>query len=898
MQGFTARAIPNLVVFLSGLAIMVLELVAARLVAKHLGSSLETWTTVIAVILAGMSLGNYWGGRLSDRSRPLATLPFLVGGAAVLSLTVLLTNDLVGGWPLMARLPRSLRIVSTITIIFFPPACVLGTIQPTVARWAIEQSTRTGSAFGNIGAWGTAGNILGTFLTGFVLLTAFGVKSIVLSSVGVLAVTAAGLLALAMLAPAPTPPDDKRSTARQKPNANAEAQERWGRIMPNLFVFISGLSIMVVELVGSRLISHASGSSIYSWTSLIGVVLAGISIGNYVGGKIADRFEPARTLPHLFLIASVLCAMLLMGDQMLKAPSVGSEFVNWLFRVNPDNLTRASVESSAVANWLMPSSIMASVFIVFFGPTCALGTISPVCAKLALERAEKAGQAIGNVYAWGAIGSIVGSFLTGFLLISLIGTKAVICAVAGLLALISVCMVTSGLGHAVWAGCLLAGTIAVTAPESWRWATNIGNALHIREKTPEGEYRTESNYYFIKVQPSRDHAGAKELVLDNLIHGYVIEGKPKELRYDYELIYASIMERAGAIPPPDDPERAEALDIQPRTLRTLFIGGGSYTYPRYIESCYPGSSMLVMEIDPEVTRTNHKALFLPEDTPIVTRWGDARSTVDQMLRENERAAERNEAKPHEFDFIFGDAFNDFSVPWHLTTLEFNEKMKSLLAPDGVYMINIIDNFKHSKFLGAYAETARKSFATVAVFCTADDGPSQNRETFVIGMAREPLDFSFLGSRRGERYFEGSMLSDEEMAEAVRRCRFDDPWYRRHYLTNAQESAAIDEATKRWERERERLDEELKSLAREKKSSKPDDQKLVAEAKRRLREHTSSKRRQIETAVRQHAQRPDALSPDQLAEIERDFQSLPERILTDDYAPVENLLAPVARERDL
>jgi MFS family permease len=897
MQGFVARAIPNLVVFLSGLAIMVLELVAARLVAKHLGSSLETWTTVIAVILAGMSLGNYWGGRLSDLRRPLATLPMLVGGAAILCLSVLLTNDLVGGSAIMSGLPRLLRIVSTIAIIFFPPACVLGTIQPMVASWAIGQSTQAGSAFGNIGAWGTAGNILGTFLTGFVLLAEFGVKTIVLSSVAILATTAAGLLALSLLSPEPPQPEHKRPTG-QKSKAETQGQERWGRIMPNVFVFSTGLSIMVVELVGSRLMSHASGSSIYSWTSLIGVVLAGISVGNYVGGKIADRFDPSRALPHLFLIASVLCAMLLMGDTMLKSPSVGGEFVNWLFGVSADNLTRSNIESSAVANWLMPSSIMASVFIVFFGPTCALGTISPVCAKLALERAEKAGQAIGNVYAWGAIGSIVGSFLTGFVLISLIGTKAVICVVAGLLAVISVSMVTSGLGHAVWAGCLLAGTIAVTAPESWHWATNIGYAMQIREKTPEGEYHTESNYYFIKVQASRDHAGAKELVLDNLIHGYVLEGKPRDLRYDYELIYASIMERAGAIPPPEDPERAEAIGIQSRKLRTLFIGGGSYTYPRYIEACYPGSSMLVMEIDPEVTRTNHKALFLPEDTPIVTRWGDARGTVDQMLAENERAERRSEPKPHEFDFIFGDAFNDFSVPWHLTTLEFNEKINALLAPDGVYMINIIDNFKYSKFLGSYAETAQKSFATVAVFCTAEDGPSQNRETFVIAMARQPLDFSFLGSRRGERYFEGSMLSDEDMAEAIRRCRFDDPWYRRRYLSKGQEADAIDDATKRWEREHERLGEDLKNLSRETKQSKSDDQKRVAEAKRRVREHTSSKRRQIEAAVRQQAQRPDALSAEQLAEIEADMRALPVRILTDDYAPVENLLAPVAREREL
>src|SRR5438876_9358989 len=102
--------------------------------------------------------------------------------------------------------------------------------------------------------------------------------------------------------------------------------------------------------------------------------------------------------------------------------------------------------------------------------------------------------------------------------------------------------------------------------------------------------------------------------------------------------------------------------------------------------------MLVAEIDPAVTETAHRELYLPDDTPIETRWGDARNTFDRMLAHNEAIARRSAASSatqnYEFDFIFGDAFNDFSVPWHLTTLEFNEKINKLLAPSGVYMINI------------------------------------------------------------------------------------------------------------------------------------------------------------------------------------------------------------------
>ena len=886
MRGFAVRAVPNIVVFLSGLAIMVLELVASKLVAKHIGMSLETWTTVIGVILAGMSLGNYFGGRLSDLREPIKSLPYLMGGSALLCLSVLATNDLFGGSSLIAELPYAVRIVLTIALVFFPPACVLGTIQPTVARWAVQLSTKSGSAFGNLGAWGTIGNILGTFLTGYVLLSKFGVRSIVLASVAVLGATAVVIFLVTRAVRSGDETEARTSNWRIVEDKPQPLGPWLDRAMPNFFVFSSGLSIMMIELVGGRLISRAAGTSIYTWTSLIGVILAGVSLGNYIGGFLADRFDPAKLLPHLFLVASALAAILLKSQELLALHDKGT----------------------LLGDMELPTRIFVCVFAVFFAPACALGTISPAAAKLALERANRAGVALGNVYAWGAIGSIAGTFLTGFVLISLLGTKVVLCVVAGLLALISVCMATSGLFHAIWAGIMMAVAIALVAPDSPRfeWASRMGQLIKIRDQIPEGEYLVESNYYAIKVYPEEtdryDGSVSRTLVLDNLIHGYVVENNPRKLKYDYELIYSSVIERAGAVPAPANLSMEDETPNAGKSLSTLFLGGGSYTYQRYIGACYPHSSVLVAEIDPAVTRANHKALYLPDEatrtrwgekqtvpteSTLETRWGDARHTIDQLLKHE---------KP-QFDFIFGDAFNDFSVPWHLTTLEFNQKIKQMLAPGGVYMINIIDNFKYSGFLGAYVQTARKTFGGVAVFCTAEGGtPSDNRETFVIAMSAQPLDLADLGSRAAERRFEGTMLTDEQIEEAIRRSRFDDPWYRRRYLTKEQEAEVTDEETKTWELKRQRLNDELDRLTREAKSSKQEDQHHIAEAQRRLREHSATRRRQIENAMREHAKRPDVLAREQLARMEADLRALPELILTDDFAPVENLLAPVARDR--
>ena len=100
-----------------------------------------------------------------------------------------------------------------------------------------------------------------------------------------------------------------------------------------------------------------------------------------------------------------------------------------------------------------------------------------------------------------------------------------------------------------------------------------------------------------------------------------------------------------------------------------------------MQYAYPGTGVDVAEIDTHVTEANFQATGLPRDTPIKTYWGDARQFVE--LNQDVK----------QYDLVFGDAFNDFSVPWHLTTREFNEKIKKMLTPNGVYMINIIDAYE-------------------------------------------------------------------------------------------------------------------------------------------------------------------------------------------------------------
>ncbi len=117
----------------------------------------------------------------------------------------------------------------------------------------------------------------------------------------------------------------------------------------------------------------------------------------------------------------------------------------------------------------------------------------------------------------------------------------------------------------------------------------------------------------------------------------------------------------------EDEGRSELPVVEKSSMTTLFLGGGAYCFQRHMQFAYPGTAVDVAEIDPSVTRANFKATGLPVNTPIQTYWGDARQFVD--LHQDTK----------KYDLVFGDAFNDFSVPWHLTTREFNEKIKKMLT---------------------------------------------------------------------------------------------------------------------------------------------------------------------------------------------------------------------------
>lgn len=470
-------------------------------------------------------------------------------------------------------------------------------------------------------------------------------------------------------------------TAGQAAEAEPAVALRGVLWQPNIIVFVSSGSIMILELVAGRIIAPHVGSSLYTWTSVIGVVLAGISLGNYVGGRLADRWASLRLLGIIYLLAAAACLGVLWVDQVT--------------RVTP-------------RDWSIVAEVLALTTALFFLPCAILGTLSPIVAKLAVSDLAKTGSTVGKIYAAGALGSIVGTFITGFVLISWFGTYNIIWGVTALLAAMGLLFLVGARWQSLLLAILLIGG---------------GSVLALNQGWLKGPCLRETNYYCIKINYEGEADNPiRLLVLDHLVHSYVDMKNPKALVYGYEKMYA---------------EAAAYLANGHQDLSALMIGGGGYTFPRYIEAVYPNSTVDVVEIDPGVTQAAHDLLGLRQDTKIVTYNEDARLYLGRPPTKK-------------YDMILGDAFNHFSVPYHLTTKEFNDQVRRWMKPDGLYVVNIIDG-PYGEFLRSYYHTLTLTFPHVYLAEGSSSWRDTLRTTFVLIASDTPFDMEVLQTYDGGEY---------------------------------------------------------------------------------------------------------------------------------------------------
>lgn len=458
-------------------------------------------------------------------------------------------------------------------------------------------------------------------------------------------------------------------------------------IRSGVVVFIASFCTLVIELVAGRIMAPYVGVSLYTWTSIIGVVLAGISAGAWLGGVAADRFPRPALLGWLLLAAGIAALSI--------APLV-------------DLIGNGTLLSVRLAPTLMMRVLMLSV-LVFFLPSLILGMISPVVVKLTLKSLDTTGNVVGRIYAFSTLGSILGTFATGFFLIDWFGTRAIL-ATNGTVLILSAFLFgslfrTRARASAGIASLLIAGGFALAQ----RDALARMYQETFRPPSSGADLFKESNYFTIRVseRTRADGAGTLQtLSLDHLVHSLNDLDDPSFLAYRYLRIVHELIRQRLAVHP------------QPR-LRLLFLGGGGYTLPRYLEGAYPGLLIDVVEIDPAVTDVARRRLgFVPSD---------------RLRSFNEDARWFLMRSRDEYDVIFCDAFADISIPYHLTTVEFARLLHEHLAAGGIVAANVIDNFQRGEFLPSYLVTLESAFGRGRVVLLSDheDYDRDAQSTFII-----------------------------------------------------------------------------------------------------------------------------------------------------------------------
>ncbi len=438
-------------------------------------------------------------------------------------------------------------------------------------------------------------------------------------------------------------------------------------LVPYLIVFTASACTLILEIVAGRILAPVIGVSLYTWTSIIGVVLAGISVGNYIGGVIADRYPSRLTLGIILLAAGIFTVTIL--------PLI-------------------EVTGDLVKDLPILLRIVALTAVLFLPVSVILGMVTPVVIKLHLRELSQTGNVVGRFYAISTAGSILGVFLTGFVLIQWIGTRPIVLGVAIVLFVIAL------LFGDLWKARLKVPAVLAVA------VAVVAVSISFTFDWLDSGCQEESNYFCITIR-EREIQGhrVRTLTLDQLLHSYVALDDPTFLVYGYEKVTADFV---------------ALQDTRIDSPSVLFIGGGGYTMPKLIETRYPNWSVEVIEIDPEVTEVAHAYFALPRDTSIVTYNVDARMKA-RDLTENT------------YDMIVGDAFNDFSVPYQLTTMEFNERVKELLKPEGIFIVNIVDNLTTGRFLRAYVHTLSQTFDQVYVLRDDDlwENDPRNNVTYVV-----------------------------------------------------------------------------------------------------------------------------------------------------------------------
>lgn len=438
-----------------------------------------------------------------------------------------------------------------------------------------------------------------------------------------------------------------------------EARRRVEGLVLLVLVFVCGASVMTIEMSASRLLAPYFGTSLFIWAILIGMVMVYLTLGYFIGGKLADRFPRASVLYTMTAVAGLFVALI---------PVISHPILAWAL----DSFQ--AVEVSGFVGSLI------SVVLLFSAPLLLLGFVSPFAVRLRSVGLSNAGGTVGAVSALSSLGSILGTLIPTFFLIPQLGTAATLYTASIVVLVFSILglLFTRHTRQAIVSVVMLLFVLGLTlfAPRGLIKPPEIGRLI----------YEKESAYNYIQVVQQGTET-ALMLNEGHAIHSIydpsnVLTGGP----WDYWSVAPYFTK-----------------GFQPSDMKSMAMLGSAAGTAAYIATqVYGPIPVDGVEIDPDIVAIGQKYFGLDRVPNVITHEQDARTYL------------QTEGKNKKWTVVGIDAYRQPYIPFHLTTKEFFQEVKSHLTPDGAAMINAGRTASDTRLVDALANTMLQVFPNVYV----------------------------------------------------------------------------------------------------------------------------------------------------------------------------------------
>ncbi len=404
-----------LIFICSGASGLIYEVIWMRQLTLVFGSTVFATSTVLTAFMGGLALGSFYFGRKIDESdqSPLRMYALLEAGIGAFCLVWPLILSILGAlYVLIHRNVTSefytlslIRFVLTFAVLLIPSTLMGGTL-PVLTRFFVKRLAQLGTNIGVLYALNTFGAVVGTVAAGFFLLEAFGIRWSL--GIGIAINFAVAAIAIALANRVSGVEDVSRQPESVVEETNAQlppANSRQPTANSHLVLWaigVSGFCALAYEVLWTRIMVFFLGSTTYAFATMLAAFLFGIALGSIVLARWVDRIKQPVAVFGILQLGIGLFALILM-------PAFEELYA----------MTRALQSTFGVSRFWT----FFSCFLVMCLPTFLMGASFPLVTKIYTGNERQLGRSIGNIYAVNTVGSILGAFCAGFILIPLLGIR-------------------------------------------------------------------------------------------------------------------------------------------------------------------------------------------------------------------------------------------------------------------------------------------------------------------------------------------------------------------------------------------------------------------------------------------------------------------------------------------